>query len=161
MNDPESTKRRDWQAMQQKISSAYVQLYRDAQKAPTNADLAKKIGVSERTISRHLKQIDFSILFSEQREAFAPLMGNVMMSIYNSAMKGSTRAQKLMLEIVFEWAEPKSFEQPVTDKLELTNEEIENMERGIELLVEMELRNRGRKAQNGIIDIENKTKNGV
>ena len=98
---------------------------------------------------------------TEQRKAFAPLMENVMISIFNSAMKGSTRAQKLMLQIVFEWAEPKSFEQPVMDKPELTNEEIENMERGIELLVEMELRNRGRKAQNGIIDIENKTKNGV
>lgn len=161
MNDKTTKRRRDWQSLQQKIGEVFIRLYRENQRQPTNAELAKDVGVSERTIARHLTTIDLADYFSEQRSILAMMAPNVMMAIYNSALKGSAKAQKLILQIVFEWAEPKSFEQPVTDKPELTDEDIQNMERGIELLVEMKLRNRGRNAQNGIIDIEDKTKNGV
>lgn len=161
MNDKTTKRRRDWQSLQQKIAEVFIRLYRENQRQPTNAELAKEVGISERTIARHLATIDVADYFSKQRSVLAMMAPNVMMAIYNSALKGSAKAQKLILQIVFEWAEPKSFEQPVTDKPELTDEDIQNMERGIELLVEMKLRNRGRNAQNGIIDIEDKTKNGV
>lgn len=86
---------------------------------------------------RHLKLIDFADYFSNQRHIFAPLMSNVMMSIYNSAIKGSPKAQKLMLQIVFGWAEPKSNKQLEIMTPEATEEELAEMERGIEMLLKM------------------------
>lgn len=140
MNDNDTQRRRDWQLMQRKISDGFIRLYREYQKQPTNAELAKDIGVSERTIVRHLKTIDFTDYFSDQRHKFAPLMSNVMMSIYNSAIKGSPKAQKLMLQIIFGWAEPKSFEQPEYTPTEVSEEELAELERGIDLLVKMKIR---------------------
>lgn len=137
MDYDNTPRRRDWQSMQQKVSDAFIRLYRENQKQPTNAELAREIGVSERTIVRHLKSIDFADYFSNQRHIFAPLMSNVMMSIYNSAIKGSPKAQKLMLQIVFGWAEPKSYEQPEITTSEATEEELAEMERGVELLLKM------------------------
>ncbi len=137
MNENNPTRRRDWQSMQQKIAKAFIQLYRENQKQPTNAELAKTLGVSERTIARHLKTINFGNYFNEQRHVFAPMMSNVMMSIYNSAIKGKVPAQKLMLQIIFGWAEPKSYEQPEIKANEPSEEELAELERGIELLVKM------------------------
>lgn len=137
MNENNTTRRRDWQSMQQKIAKAFIELYRENQKQPTNAELAKTLGVSERTVARHLKAIDFGDYFAEQRHVFAPMMSNVMMSIYNSAIKGKAPAQKLMLQIVFGWAEPKSYEQPEHQTGETSEKELAELERGIELLVKM------------------------
>ena len=137
MDTKQPTRRRDWQSMQQKVSDAFIRLYRENQKHPTNAELAKEVGVSERTVARHLKSINFTDYFSDQRHIFAPLMSNVMMSIYNSAIKGSPKAQKLMLQIVFGWAEPKSYEQPEITTPEATEEELAEIERGVELLLKM------------------------
>lgn len=143
MDTTQATRRRDWQVMQQKVARAFVDLYRQNQQQPTNADLAKKIGVSERTIIRHLKTIDFSSYFQDQRSQFAPMMPNVMMAIYNSAIKGKFPAQKLMLQIVFGWAEPKSYEQPESKASEPSEDELAELERGIELLVKMRERKQG------------------
>lgn len=140
MNENDINRRRDWQVIRQKISEAFIRYYREHQKQPTNAELAKEIGVSERTVIRHLKTINFSDFFEEQRSAFAPMMPNVMLSIYNSAMKGKVSAQKLMLQLVFNWAEPKLFEQPETVTKQATDEELANIERGIELLLDMRQR---------------------
>lgn len=112
MSDDTTKRRRDWRSLQQKIGDVFIRLYRENQRQPTNAELAKEVGVCERTIVRHLATIDLADYFSEQRGVPAVMAPNVMMAIYNSALKGSTRAQKLILQIVFEWAEPKSFEQP-------------------------------------------------
>lgn len=149
MNYKEPAKRRDWQVMREKITQAFIELYREKQQSPTNAELAKRVGVSERTVVRHLKEINFSDFFSEQRANFAPLAGNVMMAIYNSAIKGSTSAQKLMLQIVFEWAEPKEFRLPEPTDKELTDEDFKKMERGFELLIDQKIRERGFEAKYG------------
>lgn len=137
MDTTQGARRRDWQAMQHKVARAFIDLYRQNQQQPTNADLAEKIGVSERTVIRHLKTIDLSSYFQDQRSQFAPMMPNVMMAIYNSAVKGKVPAQKLMLQIVFGWAEPKSYEQPESKTSEPTDEELAEVERGIELLMRM------------------------
>lgn len=140
MNEDSTNRRRDWQLLQQRISDAFIRLYRENQRQPTNIELAKDIDVSERTIVRHLKTIDFSSYFEEQRIAFAPMMSNVMIAIYNSAIKGKVPAQKLMLQIVFNWAEPKSFEQPERITEQASEEELADIERGIELLLDMRQR---------------------
>lgn len=137
-----TTRRRDWQSLQLRIGETFIRFFRENQKQPTNAELAKEIGVSERTIIRHLKTIDFSSYFEEQRIAFAPMMSNVMIAIYNSAIKGKVPAQKLMLQIVFNWAEPKSFEQPERITEQASEEELADIERGIELLLDIRQRQR-------------------
>jgi DNA-binding MurR/RpiR family transcriptional regulator len=129
--------------MQQKIAKEFIQLYRENQKQPTNTELAKALGVSERTIARHLKSINFGDYFSEQRHVFAPMMSNVIMSIYNSAIKGKVPAQKLMLQTIFGWAEPKSYEQPESIANEPSEEKLAELERGIQLLVKMRERKQG------------------
>lgn len=144
MNEKDTTRRRDWQSMQQKIADAFIRLYRENLRQPTNAELANELNVSERTVARHLKTIDFGDYFAEQRYIFAPMMSNVMMSIYNSAIKGSPKAQKLMLQIVFGWAEPKTFEQPEPLQTDVSNDEYSELERGIDLLVELRVRERER-----------------
>jgi len=144
MDNPTPTKRRDWQIMQRKIRKAMIEYYRENQASPTNRELAERIGVSERTIVRHLRSVDYAELFAEQRPVFATFMPNVMMAIYNSAIKGKVPAQKLMLQIVFGWAEPKSYEQPESHTNEPSEEESAEIERGIDLLVEHRLRERER-----------------
>ena len=140
MNDNTTKRRRDWQSLQQKIGDVFIRLYRENQRQPTNAELAKEVGVSERTIVRHLATIDLADYFSEQRGILAMMAPNVMMAIYNSALKGSARAQKLILQIVFEWAEPKSFEQPEKTSKQATEAELADIERGIELLLDVRQR---------------------
>lgn len=144
MNETDTTKRRDWQIMQQKVAKAFIQLYRDNQRQPTNAELAKEIGVSERTIIRHLKSLDFADYFIEQRSTFAPLMESVMIAIYNSAIKGKVPAQKLMLQIVFGWAEPTSYDPPQPSQPNTDSNEMAELDRNIELLVESRIRKRDR-----------------
>lgn len=142
MNDTEIKRRRDWQSLQQKIGDVFIRLFRENQRQPTNAELAKEVGVSERTIARHIATIDLSDYFNEQRNILATMAPNVMMAIYNSALKGSTKAQKLILQIVFEWAEPKEFEQPERQPETLSNDEFAEFKRGIDLLVDMKIRQR-------------------
>lgn len=132
MNDNTTKRRRDWQSLQQKIGDVFIRLYRENQRQPTNAELAKEVSVSERTIVRHLATIDLADYFSEQRGILAVMAPNVMMAIYNSALKGSARAQKLILQIVFEWAEPKSFEQTEKTSEQATEAELADIERGID-----------------------------
>lgn len=143
MDTTQVTRRRDWQLMQRKIARAFIDLYRQNKQEPSNAELAKEVGVSERTVIRHLKAIDFSSYFEDQRSQFAPMMPNVMMAIYNSAIRGKVPAQKLMLQIVFGWAEPKSYEQPESKIGESTDEDLAEVERGIELLMRMRHRQQG------------------
>lgn len=144
MKDTQSAKRRDWQIMQQKIRKALIEHYQEHQANPTNRELAERIGVSERTIVRHLGSIDYAELFAEQRPVFATFMPNVMMAIYNAAIKGKVPAQKLMLQIVFGWTEPKAFELAERQKDEPSEEESAEIEGGINLLVEHRLRERER-----------------
>lgn len=128
--------------MQQKIAESFIQLYRDNQRQPTNAELAKEVGVSERTIIRHLKTLDFTDYFIEQRSTFAPLMESVMIAIYNSAIKGKVPAQKLMLHIVFGWAEPMSYDPPQSSQPKADLDEITELDRAIESLVDSRIRRR-------------------
>lgn len=142
MDTTQGSRRRDWQTMQRKIARAFVDLYRQNQQQPTNAELAKEVGVSERTVIRHLKEIDFSSHFNEQCAPFATMLPNVMMAIYNSAIKGKVPAQKLFLQIVFNWAEPKVYEQPERQSEYVSEDERVELERGIELLIDMKMRQR-------------------
>tara|TARA_Y100000114_G_scaffold156718_1_gene184930 strand:+ start:34 stop:492 length:459 start_codon:yes stop_codon:yes gene_type:complete len=142
MDTTQTTRRRDWQLMQRKVARAFVDLYRQNQQQPTNAELAKEVGVSERTVIRHLKEVDFSSHFDELRAPFATMLPNVMIAIYNSAIKGKVPAQKLFLQIVFGWAEPKVYEQPERQSEYVSEDELAKLERGIDLLVDMKIRRR-------------------
>lgn len=131
-----AVRRKDWQINQQKLSSAMISYFRDNLKQPTDAELAKLTGLGQRTVERHMKDIDYAELFLVQRERFAQLSPNVLMAIYNSALKGSAKAQEMMLQVIFGWASPKFYDPP-TPEAQNNEEELKQLDQGIEMLLAM------------------------
>lgn len=136
------SRRRDWRRLNSKIAKAQLQYMRDNQSVPTNAELASIIGISERTVIRHLQHIDHSELFQEHKQTFLVFAPQIFMSIYNSAIKGSSQAQKMLLQIIFNWAPPKSFDYSDTHSMTPEVIDAEELELGIKLLVDEYMRTR-------------------
>ena len=113
-------KRVDWEINNRRISDAIFKYYKDNKKEPTNAEIAKLSGLSENTVSKHMKEIDFGKIFLSQRRRMSTLSGPLFMSIYNSALKGNAKAQELMMQLVFEWAKPMQLQHTGKDGESLT-----------------------------------------
>jgi DNA-binding transcriptional regulator YhcF (GntR family) len=135
-------RRRDWQKLNSEIAKTQLQYMRDNQSIPTNSELANILGISERTIIRHLQHIDHSALFQEHKQTFTVFAPQIFMTIYNSALKGSSQAQKMLLQIIFNWAPPKSFDYSETGSLTAEAIDGEELELGIKLLVDEYIRTR-------------------
>lgn len=144
----ENTKRRDWHNMHERISIAQVKYIKSHRKLPSHSELADELDVSRRTIIRHMQHINYGELFREQQQSLAMYAPQIFMSIYNSALKGSSQAQKMLLQLIFNWTPPKTFEYPDTTKSESVEEEVD-LERGVDLLIEMRQRQEEKRKSGG------------
>lgn len=115
MSQSPNKKRQDWEDNHRRISQAVLSHYRSSHKTPTQAEIAKLTGLSRETVGKHLREMDFDKLFDRNRAMMALHSDVLMMAVINSAIKGSFGAQKLYFQIVYGWAEPKSFTHVIED----------------------------------------------
>lgn len=132
-----SKKRKDWRSVHRNIGTAFTSYYRASKKSPTYDDLARMVGVSRRTIVRHMQDIDFDGLLYRQRQEVSSLAPNALMAIYNSAIHGSPKSQKIMLQLIFGWSKPKSFDLATPQSNDRMFGSDQNIDDELRILLEM------------------------
>lgn len=105
----QQNKRLDWEDNHRRISNAILSHYKTSQKSPTQEEIAKLAGISRETVNKHLQEMDYDKLFERDRARLAAHSDVITMAVVNSALKGSFGAQKLLFQVVYGWAEPKTF----------------------------------------------------
>lgn len=101
--DEKVKRRRDWQRNNREIAKAILDFYKEHGKSPTNAELAKLTGISERAIQNHFDELDFADIFESGRRKMATMAEPAFLAILNSAVKGSAKSQDLFMQIVMGW----------------------------------------------------------
>lgn len=71
---------------------------------PSVDELSSETGLSGSTIKKHLKELDFKDLMSENA-CFKLLTDDVVLAVYRTAIKGNPSAQKLWFQVVEGWSE--------------------------------------------------------
>lgn len=77
---------------------------------PTVRHLAEALGLSESTISKHLKSINLE----SSKAKLRVLTEDVLLAVYEGAMAGKTPAQRLWMEVVEDWSPAMPAEQMTT-----------------------------------------------
>lgn len=99
-------KRSDKEFNQSAIRDAFLAILKEKKgRRPTRAEIAERTGIHYNTIRKHLRGVDFRDLLTEEQATFRILTDDVILSIYRSAMKGSSASQKLWLQVVEGWQE--------------------------------------------------------
>lgn len=126
--------RKDWKINNRAISQAVLGYIKDHKVNPTYDEIAKLTGLSTKTVERHFQEMDFDQLYDETRQWFANHADVINSAILNSALKGSASAQKMLLQIAYKWAEPKSMDLTVTNTGGMSDEERELLEKALPMM---------------------------
>lgn len=88
---------RDWEMNQELIYQKYIELALAKKSAPKIVDVARACNLSERTVHRHLDQLDFEAM----KQKFRVFTEACMFSIAKNAMQGkSVEWSKLYFDVV-------------------------------------------------------------
>lgn len=132
----EETRRRDYEMNSAKIQRAMLSFYQDHQRRPTDEELGKASGLSRQTVHKHMKQLNGMEIFKDGVKRMQLLTEPMMMAIYNSGMKGSSRSQELFMQLAHNWAKPQQFiitDDPANNEA-LVPETVEELDETIEML---------------------------
>ncbi|NQU87294.1 MAG: hypothetical protein HQ541_16190 [Mariniphaga sp.] len=88
------------------IRDSYVKLIKNLKRKPTIAEVSKDCNLSHNTIDKHIKELKFNPL----KHPLRILSDDVILSIVNSAKKGSSASQKLWMQICEGWTEKQVIE---------------------------------------------------
>jgi len=92
--------RSDFEANQVLIRDAMVSIMKEKKgRKPTNAELAEKTGLSEATIKRHVKDLEWK----PQKSIWRVYSDDMFAALLAAAQKGSVRAVQLWFEVVEGW----------------------------------------------------------
>ena len=83
------------------IRDSFIKLIERLKKKPTYPEIAKDCGLSESTIQKHIEELEFDPM----RHPLRMLSDNVLIAIYDSAIGGNVRAQKLWFQVLEGWNE--------------------------------------------------------
>ena len=97
----ESCKNITWEVNQAIIQDAYIKLIMSLKRCPTLKQVSDEVKLSITTLKKHVDRLEFKPLKNPLRS----LTPDVLVSIYNSALKGSSASQKLWMQIMEGWAE--------------------------------------------------------
>ena len=95
------------------IRDSYVKLIKDLKRKPTYDEVSKDTRLSINAIKRHIDELKFEPL----RHPLRVLSEDVLISIANSAKKGSSASQKLWMQLTEGWTEKTISEIPGLDKI--------------------------------------------
>lgn len=132
-----------WEENHALITEAYLRLIKQLKRRPTLPEvqkeiarpavenetlkIAKKLGID--TICNHLQQLEFNPIDSPLRI----LTDQVLISVANTAMKGSSASQKLWFQLVEGWKEgtelsgPNGAAIPITHNLDLSKLSVDEL----------------------------------
>ncbi|MBA7516159.1 hypothetical protein ES705_08204 [subsurface metagenome] len=97
----ENKKNITWQLNNLIIRNSYVDLIEKLHRKPTQSEVSKDCKLSENTISKHIDTLSFEPL----KNSLRILSDDVLISIYHTAMAGSTGSQRLWLQVSEGWSE--------------------------------------------------------
>jgi predicted transcriptional regulator len=97
-------KRRDKEANQALIHDTYVALIVQHKRQPIAREIAQACGLTTKTIYKHLAELKFDPIAHPLRV----LTDSVVISVYMSARKGNTSAQKFWFQLMEGWVENSS-----------------------------------------------------
>jgi len=96
-----SDERIDWARNQALIQQTYIDLIKELKRCPTNYEVSQRVKISVTTIKKHVRQMKFE----PQESPLRVLSPDVLISVYNSARKGTSASQKLWFQIMEGWVE--------------------------------------------------------
>lgn len=102
-----------WEYNHAKIRDSYVKLIKKLARKPTFTEVAEDCGLSRTTVDAHIKTLEFKPL----KHSMRILTEDIILSIANSAKKGSSASQKLWMQICEGWTEKTINEIPGIDKI--------------------------------------------
>lgn len=90
-----------YKLMDERIKAAYEEIIKAEKRIPTQAEVAKKCGIAERTVHRHLQRINLTDLVQPYR-----ILGNKVLSgLFTAAVGGNVQAMKLYFLLIYDWVE--------------------------------------------------------
>ena len=99
-------KQRDYQQTEEAIKKAYLDTVKEKKRMPSQGEVAKIVGVTRKTVNKHLNSIDLSKLVQPYR-----LFGNeVLTGLMKKASAGDTQAAKLFFMLIYDWNEKQEIE---------------------------------------------------
>lgn len=96
-----SCKNITWDLNHSIIRDSYVKLIKELKRKPTYDEVSKETNLSINTIKKHIDELKFEPL----KHPLRVLSEDVLISIANSAKKGSAASQKLWMQICEGWSE--------------------------------------------------------
>ena len=95
-----------YKILDEQIKDAYKSIIKAEKRIPTQAEVAKSCGIAERTVTRHLDQINLTNLVHPYR-----ILGDeVLNGLFKEAVGGNVQAMKLYFMLIFDWAEKQEME---------------------------------------------------
>jgi DNA-binding transcriptional ArsR family regulator len=97
------SRRPDWEANHNLIKELFYELLRLHKRAPQISEIADRLGLSYRTVERHIEEID---LREVMRESPVRLMTDeVLAGVARAGVNGSAANAKLFFQLMHGWAE--------------------------------------------------------
>lgn len=142
-------RRKDWLENNEKIRQALLSYWKDHKRPPTNKALAKIAGVTEATVENHFRETDFEFYYEHLREKYSVLSEDIFMSIVNSALKGTPKAQEMALQIIHNWSKPMEMTlKDETDQTPKLTASTDDLDTHIDNMIALRAKIQERKAQN-------------
>ncbi len=112
-NLPESSRNITWELNHSIIRDSYVDLIKKLRRKPTYDEVSEDCNLSTQTIKKHIDTLEFDPL----KHPLRILSDDVLISIANSAKKGSSASQKLWMQICEGWRERHEIEHGASPSL--------------------------------------------
>lgn len=95
-----------YKLLDERIKAAYKEIIKAEKRMPTQAEVAKKCDIAERTVIRHLEQINLTNLVQPYK-----ILGNEVLSgLFKEAVGGNVQAMRLYFLLVHDWTEKQEIE---------------------------------------------------
>ncbi|MCK4527900.1 hypothetical protein KAW18_11060 [candidate division WOR-3 bacterium] len=95
-----------YKILDERIKEAYKSIIKAEKRIPTQAEVAKRCDIAERTVIRHLEQINLTELVQPYR-----VLGNEVLSgLFKEAVGGNVSAMKLYFMLIYDWSEKQEVE---------------------------------------------------
>lgn len=97
----ESGRNVEWEYNNLEIGKAFFEIVDQKKRRPTGRELATATGLTEETISRHLRESTLA----EVALPYKSMADNVLLKMTQEALKGSYQDRKLYWQIIWKWTE--------------------------------------------------------
>ena len=95
-----------YKILDERIKAAYTDIIKAEKRIPSQAEVAKRCGIAERTVLRHLEQVNITDLVKPYR-----ILGDKVLSgLFTEAVKGNVQAMKLYFMLIYDWSEKQEIE---------------------------------------------------